>query len=60
VTGGTGPARIASPCVDLCRIDAYGLCEGCARTLDEIAAWGGMTPGERERVMRALPARRRP
>ena len=30
-----------SPCISVCRMDAVsGLCEGCFRTLDEIAAWG--------------------
>ena len=32
-----------SPCLSVCRMDAAsGLCEGCLRTLDEIAAWGLM------------------
>jgi hypothetical protein len=35
-----------------------GVCLGCARTLDEIALWGGMTPAEREEVLAALPGRR--
>ena len=31
---------VASPCIDICRMDPVtGLCEGCARTIDEIAAW---------------------
>ena len=31
---------VPSPCVSVCRMDAAtGLCEGCFRTLDEIAAW---------------------
>jgi len=31
---------VPSPCVSVCRMDAAtGLCEGCLRTLDEIAAW---------------------
>lgn len=52
------PVRVASPCVNVCRIDARGLCEGCARTLDEIARWTSMTAAERDRVMRELPGRR--
>ena len=32
---------LPSPCVSICRMDAAsGFCEGCLRTLDEIAAWG--------------------
>ena len=34
-----------------------GLCLGCARTLDEIARWGGMSDAERERIMAELPRR---
>ncbi|MES2753771.1 MAG: DUF1289 domain-containing protein [Pseudomonadota bacterium] len=47
---------IASPCVNICSIDG-DYCEGCRRTLDEIARWTTMTPAERERVMAELPAR---
>ncbi len=37
----TAPHTIPSPCVDVCRMHAAsGLCEGCWRTLDEIAGWG--------------------
>jgi len=36
-----------------------GVCLGCFRTLDEIAAWGGMTDAERSRVMEGLAERRR-
>jgi uncharacterized protein len=32
---------VPSPCISVCRMDAAtGLCEGCFRTLDEIADWG--------------------
>ncbi|MEO6018238.1 MAG: YbaK/EbsC family protein [Polaromonas sp.] len=32
---------IPSPCISICRLnDASGLCDGCFRTRDEIAAWG--------------------
>ena len=34
-------AEIISPCISVCRMHAItGLCEGCFRTGDEIAAWG--------------------
>lgn len=52
------PVRIASPCVNICRIDARGRCEGCARTLDEIARWTSMTEMEREQVTGELAGRR--
>lgn len=49
-----------SPCIKICIMDAAsGLCEGCARTLPEIARWGSMSSEERERIMRELANRRR-
>jgi hypothetical protein len=32
-------------------------CRGCGRTLKEIAGWGAMSDGERDEVLRLLPAR---
>ncbi len=53
----SGPAR--SPCINVCRMDAAtGWCEGCLRTLDEIAAWGQQGEAERCQVLARLPARR--
>lgn len=49
---------IPSPCVDICVMDdATGWCEGCGRTLDEIARWGSTGKADRDAVMRELPAR---
>ena len=30
---------VASPCVSICRMRRDGVCEGCGRTLGEIAEW---------------------
>lgn len=50
---------VASPCVSVCVMDArIGLCAGCHRTLDEIAAWSVLDDDERRAVIAALPARR--
>jgi len=52
-------AEIESPCVRLCTIHPETrLCLGCARTIDEIASWSQMSPGQRREVMAALPLRR--
>ena len=49
-----------SPCVKVCVMDPQrGVCLGCCRSLDEIAAWGGMTDEERETIIAALPERKR-
>ena len=47
-----GPmADVPSPCVSVCRMDMNtGYCEGCRRTLDEIAAWGRMGDDDKREV----------
>ena len=50
---------IASPCVKVCVMDAeQRYCEGCLRTLGEIARWGEMSDAERAEITAQLPARR--
>ncbi len=50
---------VESPCTKVCVIDpASRLCTGCLRSIDEITAWGRLTPEERRKIMQALPARR--
>ncbi|MCZ7560163.1 MAG: DUF1289 domain-containing protein [Burkholderiaceae bacterium] len=52
-------APVPSPCISVCRIEpASGLCEGCQRTLDEIARWGSMSNEARREVWSAIHARR--
>lgn len=49
---------VASPCINVCRMDeATGWCEGCLRTIDEIAAWSALDDGGRRAVLVQLPAR---
>lgn len=51
-------APVPSPCNDVCRIDAAsGWCEGCLRTLDEIAAWGSLDEVGRRAVWQRLESR---
>jgi len=65
MTGRAMPAEpkpvpvVASPCIDVCAIDpCTGLCAGCLRTLDEIAAWGGLDNAARRSVWKRLHERR--
>lgn len=52
------PDEIASPCINVCRMSPdTGLCQGCLRTLAEIAAWSGMSAEEKRAVLASLPAR---
>ena len=51
---------LPSPCVNVCRIDeATGWCEGCQRTIDEIAAWPTLAEAEKREVWRELRERRK-
>ena len=53
-----GARRVPSPCISVCRMDAVtGLCEGCFRTLDEVAAWGMMPDEEKRAVWKRLVQR---
>lgn len=46
---------VATPCVKICVIDPVSrLCEGCGRTLAEIAAWSSMSEVQRLAVMARL------
>ncbi len=55
----TPPKPVPTPCIDVCTMDeATGLCLGCARTAEEIAAWQSAEPGFKRAVWDALPARR--
>ena len=50
---------LPSPCVSVCRMDASsGLCDGCQRTIEEIAAWGGASEAEKRTIWQAVCARR--
>ena len=51
--------RVPSPCISTCEMDgATGLCAGCLRTLDEIAAWSVLDDDEKRAVLARLPLRR--
>jgi len=54
----TGESPVPSPCTSVCRIDPEsGLCEGCWRTLDEIADWGALDDRARHTVWLQLERR---
>jgi uncharacterized protein len=53
-------ADVPSPCVSVCRMDAAsGLCEGCCRTIDEIAAWSALDVEARRAVWQRIAERSR-
>jgi predicted Fe-S protein YdhL (DUF1289 family) len=55
----SGPAGPSSPCVNVCVMDAAsGWCRGCARSLGEIAGWGGAPAAVQCHILEQLPPRR--
>ena len=59
VAGGRA-ADPASPCINVCKMDERsGFCEGCFRTIDEIACWSGYTREEKLAVLAKLEPRKR-
>jgi uncharacterized protein len=50
--------RPASPCINVCSLDARGLCIGCLRSGDEIARWLAMSAEEQWQLLELLEQRR--
>lgn len=50
---------VASPCVSVCRMhEPTGWCEGCLRTLDEIAFWSVLDESDKAAVCVEIDRRR--
>lgn len=50
--------NVPSPCISLCRMsEANGLCEGCFRTLDEIAQWSRLGDADKRSVWALIEQR---
>jgi uncharacterized protein len=50
-------ATVPSPCIDICRLDAQGLCVGCRRTIDEIVEWPRASEARRREILGELVLR---
>ena len=49
---------VISPCISVCRINPRTrLCEGCRRTMAEIAAWLDYSDDEKRAIIAELPTR---
>ncbi|MCZ4304882.1 DUF1289 domain-containing protein [Zoogloeaceae bacterium G21618-S1] len=49
---------VESPCIDVCKMDPNsGLCEGCARTIDEITAWSRIGDDEKRAILARVAER---
>ena len=55
----TDEFELASPCVGVCLMDPDdGLCMGCYRTIEEIAAWGELPRDGHMEILTRLRERR--
>ena len=50
-------APVASPCIDICRLDGQGLCMGCRRTIGEISEWSRASEARKREILRGLAPR---
>lgn len=49
---------VPSPCISVCQVDPVReMCEGCLRTLDEIAAWSALDEPAKRAVWHAIAIR---
>jgi len=55
----SGFGSVPSPCTDLCSINPETeLCEGCYRTIDEIAEWSHYSDQEKLEILSAIKKRK--
>ncbi|WP_136419671.1 DUF1289 domain-containing protein [Herbaspirillum sp. ST 5-3] len=51
--------KVPSPCISICRMNPQtGLCEGCLRSIDEIALWSTATEEMKRQVWVEIRRRR--
>jgi acyl dehydratase len=51
-------SEVPSPCVDICRMNPdTGWCDGCLRTIDEIAGWSSFDDDTRRAVLARVESR---
>lgn len=49
---------VRSPCISVCDLNRDDVCEGCWRTIDEIAKWGIYSNDEKRDVIEKCKQRR--
>lgn len=58
VTAAAG-CGVPSPCTNICKLSPVtGYCEGCHRTIGEIAGWSEYSDKQKRAVLARLPARK--
>jgi predicted Fe-S protein YdhL (DUF1289 family) len=49
---GENAEDVGSPCIDVCRMNpSTGFCDGCFRTIDEIAGWSSFDASTKRAVL---------
>jgi len=49
-----------SPCIQICKLDNQtGLCVGCLRTMNEIAAWGRIDDAKKREIYKKIDHRKK-
>jgi acyl dehydratase len=56
----SGADDVGSPCIDVCRMNpSTGFCDGCFRTIDEIAGWSSFDAARKRAVLAQAETRGR-
>jgi predicted Fe-S protein YdhL (DUF1289 family) len=51
-------APVPSPCIDVCRMNPdTGWCDGCLRTIDEIAGWSSFDDAQKRAIWVSIEVR---
>ena len=54
----TMPENVPSPCISVCRMNPQsGLCEGCLRSIEEIAQWGNAGDELKRAILKRIEQR---
>ncbi|MGF6753079.1 putative Fe-S protein YdhL (DUF1289 family) [Paraburkholderia sp. GAS42] len=58
IAGTEHTAPVPSPCIDVCRMNRdTGWCDGCLRTIDEIAGWSSFDDRQKRAVWDTIDLR---
>ena len=48
----------SSPCINICKLDHYGICIGCFRTLEEIGQWSNSSIEKKIAINKSVSIRK--
>ncbi|MCB2222256.1 MAG: DUF1289 domain-containing protein [Bacteroidetes bacterium] len=50
--------NIKSPCIQVCKYDKNGICQGCYRSMEEITGWLFMTDEQKQKILENVARRK--